>query len=213
MNSSLDVIDLGRMPYVPVLIRQEEMVQKRKAGAISDTLLLVEHEPVYTLGRNAKEWNVLASEADMERMGVELVQTGRGGDVTFHGPGQLVGYPILDLTRCGKGAVWYVGSLEEVIIKTLADYGIECGRDEKHRGVWIGDKKIAAVGVRITRHVTMHGFSLNVCTNLGYYQGIVPCGIADKGVTSLHLLVPGIEMGDVKKKVVEKFREVFGYLE
>jgi lipoate-protein ligase B len=211
MKSSLDIVDLGKMAYDCALKRQEELVAKRKNGEAPDTLLLVEHEPVYTLGRSAKETNVLASGDELKRMGIEVVKTGRGGDVTFHGPGQLVGYPILDLNRWGKGAVWYVGSLEEVIIRTLADYGIKGGRDEKHRGVWIGDKKIAAIGVRITRHVTMHGFSLNVCVNLDYYKSIVPCGIADKGVTSLDLLVPGIRMEDVKKKIVERFIEVFGY--
>jgi lipoyl(octanoyl) transferase len=210
-SQSLNVIDLGRMAYDRALKRQEELVAKRKNGEAPDTLLLVEHEPVYTLGRSAKETNVLLSGDELKRKGIEVVKTGRGGDVTFHGPGQLVGYPILDLSRWGKGAVWYVGSLEEVIIRTLADYGIKGGRDEKHRGVWIGDKKIAAIGVRITRHVTMHGFSLNVCVNLDYYKGIVPCGIADKGVTSLDRLVPGIRMEDVKKKIVERFKEVFGY--
>jgi lipoyl(octanoyl) transferase len=208
---TLDVLDLGMQAYLPALRRQEELVERRGKDAIPDTLLLVEHEPVYTLGRNAKEQNIVATPEELDRQKIQVVKTGRGGDVTFHGPGQLVGYPILDLRRWGKGVVWYVDSLEEVLIRTLAEYGVAGTRDSKHRGVWVNDCKIAAIGVRITRHITMHGFSLNVRTDLGYYRGIIPCGIPDKGVTSLHLIVPEVDMDDVKRKLVAQFKAVFGY--
>jgi len=209
--SPLRVLDLGHKSYAPVLELQERLAEERKAGRIPDTLVLVEHDPVYTLGRNAKAGNILMSDEERRRLWVDVVKIGRGGDVTYHGPGQLVGYPIIHLKERGKGIVGYVDGLEQVILRVLRDYGIEGGTDSKNRGVWVGNDKIAAIGVRVTRYVTMHGFSINVSTDLKYYRGIVPCGIRDKGVTSLHLLKPGTGMEDVKKRIVEKFVEVFGY--
>jgi len=205
----LTVEDLGKRPYGPVLELQEQYVEKRRGGEIGDTLLLVEHEPVYTLGRAAKEDNVLLSGEELGQRGIDVVRIGRGGDVTYHGPGQLVGYPIVDLGARGKGVLWYVQSLEQILVDVLAGFGVEATTDRKNRGVWVGNEKIAAIGVRVTRRITMHGFALNVRMDLGSYAGIVPCGITDKGVTSLHLLVPDVTMDTVKEKVVEGFEKVF----
>ena len=209
--SRLRVTDLGRGAYGPVLKLQERMVEDRKAGRIPDTLLLVEHDPVYTLGRNADDAHVLLREDELKRRGIEVFRIGRGGDVTYHGPGQIVGYPIINLKERGRSIVGYVDGLEQVIIRTLRHYGVESASDRRNRGVWVGDSKVAAIGVRVTRYVTMHGFSLNVCADLGHYRGIIPCGIRDKGITSLHLLAPRVEMADVKEKVVKEFVKVFGY--
>jgi lipoate-protein ligase B len=168
---------------------------------------------VYTLGRSADGSNILASEEELREAGIDVVQTNRGGDVTFHGPGQLVGYPIIDLASRKKGALWYVNGLEDVLIGVLHDYGIEGSRSSVNRGVWVGDSKIAAIGVRITRQITMHGFALNVRTDLQYYQGIVPCGLSGKGVLSMHLLNPKVTLDDVKQRVLRHFIEEFGYPE
>ena len=207
----LDVIDLGRKPYRAALAIQEERVRQRQAGEVTDAFFLVEHDPVYTLGRNASETEVLFSEAECRVKGVEVVRTSRGGKVTFHGPGQLVGYPIIKLGANAREAVRYVGMLEEVLIRVLGDFGLKAAGDRRNRGVWIGDEKIAALGVRITGGVTMHGFALNVRVDLSFYGGIVPCGIKDRGVTSLHRFVPDITLDAVKPVVTGQFRKVFGY--
>ncbi|MDI6774330.1 MAG: lipoyl(octanoyl) transferase LipB [Verrucomicrobiota bacterium] len=211
MSRVLHVVDLGRRAYRPVLELQERLVEQRGCGVIPDTLLLVEHEPVYTLGRNAKESHVVASPEELARLGIEVVRASRGGDATYHGPGQLVAYPILDLGDRARQIAWYVGNLEEVIIRALGDYGLAGARDRKNRGVWIGDEKIAALGVRIAGHITMHGFALNARANLDHYNGIVPCGIRGKGVTSLDRFVPDVTMADAKEKVMRRFAEVFEY--
>ncbi|MCK5849279.1 MAG: lipoyl(octanoyl) transferase LipB [Kiritimatiellae bacterium] len=208
---TLCVEDLGRCAYGAVFALQERLVLERGNDDIFDTLLLVEHNPVYTLGRNAKEQNVVADASELARRGIEVVQSSRGGDVTYHGPGQLVGYPIIDLKVQNEGPVWYVGKLEDVIIAVLKEFGIEGSADSKNRGVWVGNEKIAAIGVRIKRHITMHGFSLNVCPNIDDYSGIIPCGIVDKGVTSMAKLIGDVDMDAVKKVVVEKFVAMFGY--
>ncbi len=207
----LTVKDLGLVAYEQALSLQEAMVKERKAGSIGDTLLLLEHEPVYTLGRSAKEENLLLAPADLEKKGIKVFQTTRGGDVTYHGPGQLVGYPIIDLGSDSRKVVWYVDMLEKIIVDTLAQYGVKSRGDRQNRGVWIGDDKIAAIGVKIAGHVTMHGFSLNVRVRLSDYGGIIPCGIKDKGVTSLHLHVEDVEMNEVKKRVINNFVRLFGY--
>jgi lipoyl(octanoyl) transferase len=203
-----DVIELGRRRYAPVLQLQEDMVAERKAGARRDLLILVEHEPVFTLGRNAQAGNVLVSRAELARRGVDVADIGRGGDVTYHGPGQLVGYPIIDLRALGEGVLWYVDALERVIQATLADFSIPSGTDREHRGVWVGQDKIAALGVRITRGVTMHGFALNVQVDMAPYAWIIPCGIRDRGVTSMHTLRPDVSMADVKARVIRHFDDV-----
>jgi lipoyl(octanoyl) transferase len=208
----LHVRELGLRRYRPVLELQRELVEQRRAGTVPDTLLLVEHEPVYTLGRSAKAEHLLLGEAERARRGIEAVAVGRGGDVTYHGPGQLVGYPILDLGARERGLSWYVTQLEEVLIRTLADFGVAAGRDARNRGVWIGNAKIAAIGVRVTRRVTMHGFALNVNPDLREYDGIVPCGVRDADVTALERCVPGITVHDVKPCLVNRFADVFGYV-
>ncbi len=207
----LQVIDLGRAAFDRAFTLQEETVAARKANRVPDTLILVEHDPVYTLGRNADPANVLASPEALAARGIQVVPTTRGGQVTYHGPGQLVGYPVIDLAVRGKGVLWYVENLERVLIEVLRQFGVESCTDPKNRGVWIGNDKIAALGVRVTRHVTMHGFALNVAVNLEDYAGIVPCGIQNRGVTSLDRLKPDVTLEQVKPVVVDVFQDVFGY--
>lgn len=211
MTFPLDVLDLGRCAYAPALREQERLVADRKADRVPDTLVLVEHDPVYTLGRSADEHHVLSSRDELARRGIEVVASSRGGDVTFHGPGQLVGYPIVSLAARGQGVLWYMQGLETLIIRVLAQVGVEAHTDDINRGVWVGRDKVAALGVRVTGGVTMHGFALNVTTDLAYYDAIVPCGLADRGVTTLARLVPGVTVADVKPRVVAAFRDVFEY--
>ena len=211
MDGILQVADLGRRAYGPVLALQEQLVAARQRDERPDTLLCVEHTPVYTLGRTANRAHILLPPDELQRRGIEVFEIGRGGDVTYHGPGQLVVYPILKLDGAERRVLWYVGCLEQTIVRVLADYGIAATLDRQNRGVWVGDAKIAALGVRITRHVTMHGFALNVAVELGYYAGIVPCGIADRGVTSLNRFVPGVTLADAQSRVRERFMQVFGY--
>ena len=196
----INLLHLGRISYAEGLAVQQRVIAARKQGLIADTLLLLEHPPVLTLGRNSSRSNVLASDEILARRGVELHEINRGGDVTYHGPGQLVGYPIIDLRgdlpgRKGPhlGPVDYVRLLEEVLIRTCGEYGVMTQRICKLTGVWttaggsIREKKIAAIGVHVSQGVTSHGFALNVTTDLRDFEWIVPCGIADLGVTSLEL--------------------------
>ncbi|MBT4154649.1 MAG: lipoyl(octanoyl) transferase LipB [Candidatus Marinimicrobia bacterium] len=200
------VKDLGLAPYQAVWDLQKKMQQKRIKGEIEDTLILVEHEPVYTLGKNANENHLLQSRD--ESVGVFNIE--RGGDITFHGPGQIVGYPILDLSNYKKSVSWYMRTLEQLTIDVLENFGITATRIEGLTGVWVGDEKIAAQGVRISRWVTMHGFALNVNPNLSFYDGIIPCGIFDHGVTSMEqLLGEKQDMETVKQVVIEKFNQHF----
>jgi lipoyl(octanoyl) transferase len=179
--------ELGRIRYGDALTIQKSLESDRKQGLVSDHLLLLEHPHVITMGRNGHAENLLASSEVMERAGIEYFPTDRGGDVTYHGPGQLVGYPILDLREWKRDVGAFVRALEQSIIDTLADYGIEAGRIPKLTGVWVGDRKIAAIGVHLSRWVTSHGFALNVSTELSYFQYIVPCGLT-KPVTSMAAL-------------------------
>lgn len=211
MERRLNVIDVGCQPYAETLALQERLVAARKADEIPDTLIFVEHTPVYTLGRSADRANILANESELAARGIEVHETGRGGDVTFHGPGQLVGYPILRLHMPDQGPVWFVSRLESALISTLAGFGVTAGTDKINRGVWVDQNKIAAIGVRITQHVTMHGFALNVTTDLSYYAGIVPCGIQSRGITKLEEFVPDIDMQDVKDAFLHQFVEYFDY--
>ena len=196
--------DLGQRPYQEVWDYQKEIQAKRIAGEIEDTFLMVEHEPVYTLGKNANENHLLQS----RDQSVDVFNIERGGDITFHGPGQLVGYPILDLSNYKKSISWYMRILEQIIIDTVSEFGIEAKRIEGLTGVWVGDEKIAALGVRIRRWVTMHGFSINVNTDLTFYDGIIPCGIFDHGITSMEQLLCRPQNIEKVKKVV---RSKFGY--
>lgn len=209
----LTVTDLGSgAGYAEVLALQEQLHARRAAGEVPDTLLLLEHRPVYTLGRSASEGNILFSEEALRAAGIERVVTSRGGDVTYHGPGQLVGYPIIHLGDAGLRVLEYVTGLEETLIRVAAEYGVEAGRDARNRGVWVGNSKLAALGIRVAHQVTMHGFALNVNTRLDDYRGIVACGLRDAGVTSLgRLLGRELDMSDVKTRVADAFRGVFGY--
>jgi len=180
---------LGRVPYAEGLQVQEQLVAERQAGRIVDVLLLLQHEPVFTMGRNARAENVLLSSETLRSRGFEIFETGRGGDVTYHGPGQVVGYPILELPTDRRDVHRYVRDLEEVMIRACADYGITAGRIAGKTGTWVGTEKVGAIGVRIARWVTSHGFALNVTNDLAPFALIVPCGITGLGVTSLSRLL------------------------
>jgi lipoate-protein ligase B len=201
----------GLVDYAEALEIQRDHVAQHKAGAIPDTLILLEHPHVYTLGRNAREENVLVSPEFLASRGAQVFHTDRGGDVTYHGPGQLVGYPILDLTKHRRDISWYMRSIEEVLIRTARDYGIDAVRTEGCAGVWVGNDKLAAMGVHLSRWVTSHGFAMNVNTDLRYFEWIVPCGLECKGVTSMEkLLGHTVKMEEVAERVVAHFSEVFG---
>ena len=198
--------DLGFKKYKSVLSLQKKLQKQRIAGNTQDTLILVEHEPVYTLGKNANKHHLLQS----RDKSVEVHKIERGGDVTFHGPGQLVGYPILDLRNYKKSVSWYMRTLEELTIRVLKEFDIKGSRIKGLTGVWVGNKKIAAQGVRISRWVTMHGFSINVCPQLSYYDGIIPCGIFDYDVTSMQeCLNKKLSVKKIKNSVSEIFLELF----
>jgi lipoyl(octanoyl) transferase len=204
------VEQLGLVSYADGLRLQRELVAQRKAGAVPDTLLLLEHPHVYTLGRNANKENLLISAAQLVARGAQVFEIDRGGDVTYHGPGQLVGYPVVDLAQHRRDIAWYMRCLEEVFIAVAGEYGIEAGRLAGAPGVWVGNDKLVALGVHISRWVTSHGFAFNVNTDLRYFDGIVPCGLRDKGVTSLQkLLGRRVEMEEVAEKVVQHFGRVF----
>jgi lipoyl(octanoyl) transferase len=216
----ISVVQLGRVDYATATRLQQTLVSLRKEKRVTDTLLLLEHPPVITLGRNATRKNVIASDEQMRRAGVELFECDRGGDVTYHGPGQIVGYPIFDLRDRPKrmGAVDYVRHLEEALIRTCADYGVAAKRIAGLTGVWTFDpeEKIAAIGVHISRAVTSHGFALNVSADLDHFKLIVPCGISDKPVASLHKAIavndPGRALPDIEQVgevVVRNFGKVF----
>ena len=201
---------LGLVDYANGLCLQRERVAARKADLIPDTLLLLEHPHVYTLGRNAKKDNILLSTEQLAMRGVQVFEIDRGGDVTYHGPGQLVGYPILDLTEHRRDISWYMRSLEEVLIAVARDYEIDAGRLCGAPGIWVENDKLAAMGVHISRWVTSHGFAFNVNTDLRYFDWIVPCGLRDKGVTSLQkLLGRRVDIDEVAERAVHHFGEVF----
>ena len=204
--TELEVRDLGLMSYQKVLDIQKEAQIRRLKGEIKDTIILVEHDPVYTFGKNANENHLLQNRDES----VDVYKTERGGDITFHGPGQLVCYPIIDLSNYQKSVTWYMRTLEQITIDVLEQFNIIAKRIQGLTGVWVGDEKIAAQGVRISRWVTMHGFALNVNPDLKFYDGIIPCGIFDHGVTSMEELLGETQQIDlVKDKVVEVFCQYF----
>lgn len=211
----IQVLNLGHVDYNTALEFQKTLVDLRKREVIHDTLLLLEHPPVITLGRNAKEKNIVASAELLQQKGVELIETDRGGDVTFHGPGQLVGYPIFDLRALNPkiGVIEYVRRMEEVLIRSCGDLGIPCTRVQGLTGVWTVNEpqaKIAAIGVHVSRAVTSHGFALNVTTDLDYFRLIVPCGISDKPVTSMEReLGKKLSLDEVMPVVTRNFGFVF----
>ncbi len=207
MEFNHNILDLGKSHYNEAWKIQKKLQSKRISGEIDDQLLLVEHFPVYTLGKNAPAEHLLINKSEE----ISIVQSDRGGNVTFHGPGQIVGYPILDLNNYRKSITWYMRELEQVIINILKDYGIKAQRKKGLTGVWVNDKKIAALGVRISRWVTMHGFSLNIDPDLKYYQGIIPCGISQYGVTSMADLLDNSvpKMSEIKENLVGHFISKF----
>jgi len=206
----LEVRRLGRVPYARGLELQEQLVAERQARRIPDQLLLLEHDPVFTLGRNARSENVLFPAEALRERGFEVFETGRGGDVTYHGPGQVVGYPILDLAPDRRDVHRYVRDLEQVMIRTCADYGLEASRVQGLTGTWLGDEKIGAIGVRIARWVTSHGFAFNVGTDLSAFDLIVPCGIRGRGVTSLERqLGRPLPLEEVMDRIAANFAAVF----
>ena len=184
-TNSLDVIELSIVPYLEAWELQLGLHEQVAGGCRPDTLILLEHPHTYTLGRRGREDDILIEQSELDRLRIEVHRTDRGGEVTYHGPGQLVGYPVIDLRRWGGGPLKYVRALEQVIIEALAEFGIE-GVSEGHpTGVWVEDRKIAAIGVKVGRRVTTHGFALNVSTDLSYFQHIVPCGMPMARVTSV----------------------------
>lgn len=222
--------DLGIMPYLEAWDYQENLLrqnvdiktryrpaqQKQKQNTTTNYLLFVEHPPVYTLGKTGHEENILLADDELQERGILFVKTNRGGDITFHGPQQIVGYPILDLEKFGTDIGKYLRNLEEIIIRTLAEYGIRGERSSGETGVWIEpgisgrERKIAAFGVRCSRWITMHGFAFNINTDLKYFDGIIPCGIKNKQVTSLaRELGHAVDLGEVKQKLKNHFEEVF----
>jgi len=202
---------LGSVDYTSAWQYQRELVRQRREGAVPDTLLLLEHRPpVITLGRGSHAEHLLVPPQQLERLGIQLVETDRGGDITYHGPGQLVGYPILDLRQHERDVHLYLRQLEEVIITALTHFGIVGHRKEGLTGVWVGEEKIAAIGIKVSHWITMHGFALNVCPDLSHFDLIVPCGIRDKGVTSVqNLLGREVTLTEVVPLVVEAFAQVF----
>lgn len=213
MTSCL-VTDIGLISYTDAFALQQRLVAARKADAIPDVFLLCEHLHVITLGRNANRANLLASDQVLRQKRVELHASNRGGDITYHGPGQIVGYPVLNLANIKRDVAWYVRTLEEAMIRASADFGVTAYRVPGKTGIWVavrdGEEKLAAIGVHITRWVTSHGFAYNVSTDLRYFDLIIPCGIADRKATSLEkLLSRSVSLDAVKPRLIHHFADVF----
>lgn len=209
MNQLL-TINLGRTRYADAWDLQRKCFSARLARRIPDVLLLTEHEPVYTLGKGADANHLLATDGELIEKKIDVFNIDRGGDVTYHGPGQLVGYPILDLNNYYLDIHRYLRDMEEVLIRTTQDFGIGAQRSDGLTGVWVKNEKIAAIGVKVSRWITMHGFAFNVNTDLSYFDRIIPCGIFNKGVTSLRALKgKDVAMADVEESVVRNFESVF----
>jgi lipoate-protein ligase B len=208
----LAVEDVGRMRYADALVLQQELVEQRKRGQGVDTLIFIEHPHVVTMGRNGSETNILASSDVLARTGIDYFETNRGGDVTYHGPGQLVGYPILDLREWKRDVHAYFNGVEQVLIDALAAFGVLAERipERGYEGVWVKGEKIAAIGIHISRWITSHGFALNVDTDLSYFKYIVPCGLT-KPVTSLRSLGCQASRDEVRCAVAASFANVFQY--
>lgn len=213
----LTVMRLETVPYGEALELQIALHEERVSGKRGDTLILLEHPPVITLGKRAGDEDIVASRELLEKSGVEIFEINRGGEATYHGPGQLVGYFIADIRTLGRDVHRFVSNIEQVIIDYLAEeHGIEAGRDPKHRGVWIGDEKIAAVGIAIREGVSMHGFAFNITTDLSHFRWIIPCGIPDKGVTSLEKLTgrgggKGAGLDAAAESIARRFASIYEY--
>lgn len=208
----VSILHLGVHPYESALRLQHQIVAARQDGRMGDTLLLLRHPPVITLGRHGDESNILVSREWLAEHDIQVHRVERGGDVTYHGPGQLVGYPIMDLRQHRQDIGWYMHSLEETLISTLEDFGIKAGRSHGNIGVWLDERrKIAALGARIEKWITYHGFALNVAADTAHFELIVPCGLADKRVTSMEeALGRPVDLGQVRERLVESFAAVFG---
>lgn len=213
MALPLNVTDVGRMSYKEALDLQYDLLARRAAEEIPDTLILVEHPPVITIGKSGKDSDILASPDALAELGVEVYRINRGGEVTYHGPGQIVGYLIINLYNHQRKLRRFVETLEELFIRLLADeYGIQARHDDAHRGVWVGEEKITAVGIAVKGSITMHGFAFNVNTNLDHFRWIVPCGIQDRDPTSMKkLLGHDVPLDEVKRRLVRHFCELFSY--
>jgi len=212
INKVLKYCDLGLIDYLEAWELQKELFSQKLVDKNEDFLLLLEHPNTYTLGKTADRLNLKGTEDYLKENHISVYDIDRGGDITYHGPGQIVGYPIIDLNNWHKDTHKYLRALEEVIIQTCAEYNLKCERIPEYTGVWINDKKIAAIGIKISRWITMHGFAFNVDTNLNLFNGIIPCGIQDKKVTSLkNELQRDIEIKEVKQKLLNNFAEVFEY--
>lgn len=211
MKKEAWILNLDTVPYEEAFALQKRLVVLRSQGTICDTLILLEHPPVFTITRKATLKNILVSQDELQDRGISLCQTNRGGDITYHGPGQIVGYPIMNLKDHGKDLHKYIRNIEEIIIALLADFDIAAHRDKANPGVWIGDEKIAAIGIAVkSSWITMHGFAFNVNPDLDHYSLIVPCGITNKGVTSLRkLLGSPIRMVEVREKLIHHYAQVF----
>ena len=211
-NRALTYCDLGLIDYKEAWDLQKHTFELRHRKKISDIIYLLEHPHTYTLGKVADEKNLIGSKEYLDKKKISVYNIDRGGDITYHGPGQIVGYPIIDLNEWQNDTHKYLRALEEVIIKTCGHYGIKGIRDPKYTGVWIENRKIAAIGVKISRWITMHGFAFNVNTDLSLFKGIIPCGIVDKEVTSLEKeLYRSVSISEVKEILIKNFIEVFGY--
>ena len=209
---NLTYCDLGLIDYQEAWDIQKEIFDLRYKNEISDVLFLLEHPNTYTLGKVADKNHLISSNQYLEENKISVYDIDRGGDITYHGPGQIVGYPIIKLDDWERDTHKYLRALEEVIIKTCKSFGLSGSRNPKYTGVWIGNKKIAAIGIKVSRWITMHGFAFNVNTDLALFQGIVPCGISDKEVTSLKKeLGKALDLNQVKEMVFKKFVEVFNY--
>jgi len=212
-DMKLNVLFLGRCEYEKALSIQYDILERRQNGDIGDTLIIVEHPPVITLGRHAIESNIIVSQKYLSDQGISLYNTNRGGDVTYHGDGQIVGYPIVNLREKGIGIKDFVHRMEEAFIDLLKDkFDIYAGKDEEHTGVWVEDEKILAIGLAVKKGVTMHGFAFNVNTNVDHFKLIVPCGISDKGVTTIEKIMgQTIDFNNTSRLTVEYLCKSFGY--
>lgn len=212
MHRTLSILKLGTEPYKKIWDLQHQIHRMRVNFQINDVLILLQHNHVYTLGKVAKKEHLLLDEELLIKQGIDLFEIDRGGDITYHGPGQIVGYPILKLNELYEDTHRYLRELEEVIIRTLNEYNVHANRIPEYTGVWVNDEKIAAIGIKISRWVTMHGFAFNINTNLEFFDKIIPCGIFDKGVTSLKkILGKNVDLDEVGNFLIKHFVDVFRY--
>lgn len=212
LNKNINICDLGFIDYKEAWDLQKEILNLRHENKIEDVFFLLEHPNTYTLGKTADRSHLIGSSDYLNQNSISIYDIDRGGDITYHGPGQIVGYPIIDLTAWHRDTHKYLRALEEVIIKTCSYYDLVGIRDEKYTGVWIENRKIAAIGIKVSHWITMHGFAFNVNTNLSLFSGIIPCGIYDKQVTSLEKEIgKKLDIIEVKELLVENFKIIFGY--